>query len=467
MSLRASLLSGVALLLGAAVLDWVTGPELASAIFYLAPIMWVTWKGGRWAGLGTALVSGVIWLVLVLMSHRRFGNELIPFWNAFVRTTSFSLISLLQSEVLARRRADRSARQAHEDLENQAGILQSILNSTGDGVLVADSQGRLLHMNPTARRTLGIPPREQDVVAWLESQKNYLPDIAASHLRQENPLLRAVRGETVDEAEMFVPPTDSGEGTWLSVTGRPLRDSAGRTTGGVIVFTDITARKKLERQIVEVRDREQRRLGEDLHDGLCQHLVSTAFAARRLAAKLADRSLPEAEDAVEIAELLGASITQARDVARGLCLVPLETGGLASALEEFAAQVRSRHRIGCEFVEKGPVPDLEEAVAANLLRIALEAVNNAIKHGQARQITLTLSADPQQIRLEVEDDGIGLQPDYAPGRGMGLHMMNYRARMVGAVFGIQPRGGGGTTVTCSVRRSVLTEPTPQAHDERD
>ena len=192
--------------------------------------------------------------------------------------------------------------------------------------------------------------------------------------------------------------------------------------GGVIVFSDISARKKLERQIAEASDREQRRLGEDLHDGLCQHLVSTAFATRGLAAKLADRSLPEAEDAVEIAELLGASIAQARDVARGLCLVPLEAGGLASALEELATQTRSHHRIACQFVEKNAsIPALEETVGANLFRIAQEAVNNAIKHGQASQITVTLSADPQQIRLDVEDDGVGFRPQPEPGRSGAAH----------------------------------------------
>ena len=172
MSLQASLAVGVALLLWAAALDWVTGTEIASSIFYLVPIMWVTWKAGRWPGLGTALFSGIVWLLLLLLGHRRFAHEYIPFWNAFVRTTSFCLISSLEAEVLARMRAEWRLRQAHRDLEKQAGILQSILDSTGDGVLVADAQGHLLHMNPTARRTLRIPPQEGDVVAWLESQED-------------------------------------------------------------------------------------------------------------------------------------------------------------------------------------------------------------------------------------------------------------------------------------------------------
>ena len=457
MPFRVSILSGVVLLLAAAILDWLTGPEIASAIFYLPAILWMAGKGGQWPGLGTAVASGVTWLVMVLITHKPYANHLIPFWNGFVRTILFCLVAGLLSEVMERKRLEGRVRQAREDQAKQAGILQSILDSMGDGVVVADSHGRLLHMNPTARRTLRIPAEDREVVAWLGSQKNHLTDFVPGQASRENPLLLAVRGETVDEAEMFMSRADSPEGIWLLVTGRPLRDAAGRTAGGVLVFTDISARKKLERQIAEASDREQRRLGEDLHDGLCQHLVSTAFAARRLAGKLSEQSPEDAEEAVQIAELLGESIAQARAVARGLYLVPLEAGGLASALEEFAIQVRSRHRIACQFAEEGAIPDLEETLATNLFRIAQEAVNNAIKHGRASQITLTLSADPQQVWLAIEDDGAGFQPNLAPGPGMGLHMMSYRARMVGAAFNVGPRAGGGTTVTCSIRRETLAE----------
>jgi PAS domain S-box-containing protein len=461
----ASLVVGGLLLLLAATLDWATGPELASAIFYLLPIMWMTWKGGRWPGLGTALASGVIWLILLGLGHPKFAHEYIPVWNAFVRTTSFCVISSLQAEVLARVAAQRRLRQANADLVKQAGILQSILNSMGDGVLVADAQGQLLHINPAARRTLRLPPEERDVVPWFESIVNCLPNPLAANFSSENPLLRTLRGEPVDETEMLLPAREAAGETWLSVTGRPLREPGGRTVGGVIVFTDITARKSLERQIAEVSDREQRRLGEDLHDGLCQHLVSTAFAARRLAAKLGETSPTDAAEATEIAELLGAAIAQARDVARGLSLVPLESGGLSAALEEFAAQVRSRHDVACEFLEHGPVPDLDEPASTNLLRIAQEAVANALKHAQPRQIWLALSADAQQLRLEIHDDGTGWQQPSDSHRGMGLHMMNYRARVVGAHFGIGPRPGGGTTVTCSVRCPLPATDTLQPHPD--
>jgi hypothetical protein len=114
MPLRTSILIGVALLLAAAFLDWVTGPEVASAIFYLVPIIWMSWRAGRWPSLITALVSGGIWLAQVLISHKPYSNHWIPFWNGFARTTSFCLVAGLLSEVMERRRLEGRVRQARD-----------------------------------------------------------------------------------------------------------------------------------------------------------------------------------------------------------------------------------------------------------------------------------------------------------------------------------------------------------------
>jgi two-component system, LuxR family, sensor kinase FixL len=495
-----SFLIGAALLLLIGFLDWETGTQVALSLLYVVPITWITWRVGRWPGLGMAVASGACWLVAELMGHASYSNPLVPYWNGLIRTLLFCLISALESELLERKRVERGLRrltaeleqrvqertaqlqslnaslerqvaersaaaeerarrlaQSEADLQKQTGILESILNSMGDGVVVADSQGHLVHINPAARRMLRIPSADTDVVAWLESQESFLPNSLTEPSRHENPLLRAMRGEAVDGAEMLLRHASLPTGIWLSVSSRPLLDPAGKITGGVIVFSDISARKSLERQIAEVSDREQRRIGEDLHDGLCQHLVSVAFAARKLAAKLGEQSLGEAEEAAQIAELLGESIAQARTVARGLYLVPLEAGGLRSALEEFLMQVRSRHLIGCQFVERVSVPIADEMFVTALFRIAQEAINNALKHAQAKRITVTLSADAKQIELTVEDDGTGFRPDPAKPRGMGMHLMNYRARMMGAALEIGPRPGGGTIVSCSLRRQDLSE----------
>ncbi len=503
-----SLPIGVALLILVGFLDWLTGTQIALSLLYVIPITWTTWRVGRWAGLGMAVASGACWLGAELLGHARYTNPLVPYWNGLIRTLLFSLIAALEWEVLERKRVERGLREAkaeleqrvrertaqlralnasleqqvaersaaaeerarrlaqsEADLQKQTGILESILNSMGDGVVVADSQGRLVHINTAARRILRVPSADTDVVAWLETQESFLPDSPTEPARHENPLLRAVRGQAVDGAEMLLHHANLPARVWLSVNGRPLVDPAGNVTGGVIVVSDISARKSLERQIAEISDREQRRLGEDLHDGLCQYLVSVAFAARKLAARLAEQGLHEAEEASQIAELLGESIAQARAVARGLYLVPLEAGGLRSALEEFVMQVRSRHRIGCDFVERVTVPIVDTMLVTALFRIAQEAVNNAVKHARARQITVTLAADAEQIRLTVEDDGTGLPPAPEKPRGMGMHLMNYRARMMGAALDIGPRAGGGTIVNCALRRHSHSE--ERRHAERN
>jgi signal transduction histidine kinase len=497
---RVSILIGAGLLLAVGFLDWFTGTQIALSFLYVIPITWMTLRAGRWMGLGMAVASGICWLTAELMGHVIYTNPLIPYWNGLIRTLLFCLISSLEAEVIERKRVERGLRQTKEELEQrvqqrtsqlqtlntsleervsersaaaeeralklaqseaklqrQTDIVQSILSSMGDGVVVADAQGRLMHINPAAKRMLRLPSADTDVLAWLESQENYLPNCPTEPVSHENPLLRAVRGEAVDGAEMFLRHPNLPAGLWLSVNSRPLVDQTGKITGGVIVFSDISARKNLERQIAEVSDREQRRLGEDLHDGLCQHLVSVAFAARKLAAKLAAQSSPEAEAATQIAELVGESIAQARAVARGLYLVPLEAGGLRSALEEFVMQMRSRHRVSCQFLERVSLPIVEQTVVTNLFRIAQEAVNNAVKHAEASKITVTLLADREEIVLTIEDDGAGFKPGSGPSRGMGLHLMNYRARMIGAALHIEPRSGGGTVVNCSVRRENLAQ----------
>jgi signal transduction histidine kinase len=497
---RVSILIGLGLLSAICSVDWITGPQIALSLLYVLPITWTTWQCGRRMGLGMAVASGAAWLGAELLAHANYSNPVIPYWNALVRTLLFVLIAALESEVIERKRVERGLRETKEELEarvqqrtaqlrtlnanlekqiaersaaaqeragklaiseanlqRQTEILQSILDSMGDGVAVADAHGRLIHINPAAKRLLWRPLNGIDLVRWLESQQNCVSNSPTEPANSENPMLRALRGEAVDGVEMSLRHMNSSADIWLSVNGRPLVDHAGKIAGGVVVFSDISARKNLERQIAEISDREQRRLGEDLHDGLCQHLVSVAFAARKLAAGLTAESRPAAEEAAQIAELLGESIAQARAVARGLYVVPAEAGGLRSALEEFTIQVQTRNRVRCRFAERVAVPITGEALVTNLFRIAQEAINNAVKHATARQIEVTLVADGEQITLRIEDDGTGFQPAAEPRRGLGLHLMNYRARMLGAALHIEPRLGGGTVVSCAVRRETLTE----------
>ena len=152
----------------------------------------------------------------------------------------------------------------------------------------------------------------------------------------------------------------------------------------MVVYTDLSARKLMERQVAEVSDREQCRLGQDLHDTLCQHLVSIGFASELLRQKLEKHKLAEASQAEAIVEMVNEGISQARHLARGLYPVRLEIEGLASALEELAETTQARNNVSCQFSSEEQIQIRDAVAGNNLYRIAQEAVNNALKHGRCK-----------------------------------------------------------------------------------
>jgi PAS domain S-box-containing protein len=209
------------------------------------------------------------------------------------------------------------------------------------------------------------------------------------------------------------------------------------------------ARIRLERQILEISDREQARIGQDIHDGLCQQLIGLAFNANSLGQSLSAQGRGEAVTARKICVLLDEAITEARRVCRGLYPVRLKTEGLVPALEELAHTVTERFNLSCE-CELGTRRLLcDITTATHLYRIAQEAVNNAVKHSGAQHIQIRLSSSETGLELLVHDDGKGIKE--SPGRagGMGLHIMDYRARSIGGSLEIVG-GSGGTTVSCRV-----------------
>ncbi|HUE37323.1 MAG TPA: sensor histidine kinase [Candidatus Acidoferrum sp.] len=227
-----------------------------------------------------------------------------------------------------------------------------------------------------------------------------------------------------------------------------------RTTA---LTSEMQERARLEREILEISEREQRRIGHDLHDSLCQHLAATAMAGQVLGEKLAAKSSPEAADAREVVRLIEGSISLTRNLARGISPVEMETEGLVIALREFAANVSQLFKVDCRFDCESPPVISDAATATHLYRIAQEAVNNAIRHGKPRQIIVSLSEQKQQVDLTIEDNGAGLPDDWQKSRGMGTRIMAHRAAMTGGTFSIEPNPTGGTFVKCSIPAS------PDAH----
>jgi len=214
--------------------------------------------------------------------------------------------------------------------------------------------------------------------------------------------------------------------------------------------TDITERRRLEAEVLQISEREQRRIAQDLHDGLGQHLTGVVHLAAVLQARLAERSLPEAADAARIVKLLDDSVAQTRTLARGLHPVQLEAHGLMSALEQLAAIVRDMFKIDCRLECSRPVLMPDNGMATHLYRIAQEAINNAIKHGRASQIRIGLVDSSKRITLTVRNNGIAMPDKRSSKEGIGLRIMQHRATIIGGSLVIVSDARRGTTVVCMV-----------------
>jgi signal transduction histidine kinase len=239
---------------------------------------------------------------------------------------------------------------------------------------------------------------------------------------------------------------------WIRDRAFPIRDGSGRVVRIVGIAEDITERRRLEREILEVTDREQARIGQDLHDSLCQKLVSLAFDNDSLEQKLAARAVPESDSARQMGALLDDVITEARALSRGLFPVQLEKDGLALALKQLAANVSLRFPVVCRLECEQSIDIRDNAVATHLYRIAQEAVNNAVKHSQAEVILIQLTETGGRVELKVIDDGVGIEHP-TKSSGMGMHTMEYRARTIGGNFNISRGPERGTVVTCLLRQS--------------
>jgi PAS domain S-box-containing protein len=228
---------------------------------------------------------------------------------------------------------------------------------------------------------------------------------------------------------------------------------ASQVSGAVARIRAEHERFRLQREILEISDREQARIGQDVHDGLCQQLIGVAFNANSLEQALASQQRPEAATARKVCTLLDEAITESRRVCRGLYPIRLRTEGLVPALEELAATTTERYQVNCRCDAEVPHLHCDVATATHLYRIAQEAMNNALKHSGASHITLQLREPDDGIELQVIDDGKGLNATPGSGSGMGLHIMDYRARLIGGSFQFH-RGPNGASVTCRVPQVI-------------
>ncbi|HEX5392116.1 MAG TPA: MASE1 domain-containing protein [Rhodocyclaceae bacterium] len=223
---------------------------------------------------------------------------------------------------------------------------------------------------------------------------------------------------------------------------------------------EVAERKRLEAELLQADEEQQRKIGMELHDGLGQHLTSIAFFGATLRQRLEEKSLPETEAAQRIVGLINQSIEMVRALAQGLYPSSLKSDGLVTALKQLAETTCVLKGISCEVLA---VPDIDiddPLIAINLYRVAQEAVNNAVRHGRAKRVAIGLRLIKDQYRLAITDDGIGFDPSRNvrglanEGAGMGLRNFYYRASLLGGHLRIDSELGKGTTIVviCPAKR---------------
>jgi two-component system CheB/CheR fusion protein len=342
------------------------------------------------------------------------------------------------------------SRDALHDSEER---LRAILQTAVEGIITIDEMGIIESMNPAAEKTFGWKAAEvigKNVsvlmpTPYRQEHDGYLHNYRATGHARIIGIGREVVGRRKDGS---VFPMDLAVSE-VGLAGRRL------FTGFV---RDISERKRAElrqaeltQTLAEISDRERQRIGQDLHDGICQQLAGIELMSQVLQQKLEGRSKADAARAGDIASCVRETISQTRSLARGLAPSTLQSDGLMSALEELAVNTEKMFGVSCHFECPSPaeVPDL--AVATHLYRIAQEAVSNAIKHGRAKNILITLESSHEFMKLRIRDDGKGFPPAPVPGRseGMGLRIMQYRAGVIGGTVAIQANKGRGTTIVCS------------------
>jgi PAS domain S-box-containing protein len=350
-------------------------------------------------------------------------------------------------DITRRKRNENALRESEE--RSRAVIHQSAAGITG-----TDLTGHIMFANEKFCAMLGY--KERELVG-----KTIFEITHPSYIAESRRLFRRIvtKAEPYQLEKRYL--RKDGSALWVSVSASPLRDTEGKTQSAVSVILDISDRKKaeailedrargLEGEILAISDREQRRLGQELHDSLCQHLTAIAFMARSVALRLKKHRVIEVEHIEKIAELINDGVTEARTIARGLHPVEMEPPGLVTAL---AALVKQPHwPVPCRLEADEEISVQDSTVALHLYRIAREAIINANKYASAREIIVRMRRSAKGIELSVIDDGVGIPAQTSLGSGMGFHIMQYRASSIGARLEIKPIKPHGTRVTCYVRK---------------
>jgi len=322
--------------------------------------------------------------------------------------------------------------------------MHAILETAADGIIAIGERNRIESFNPAAERMFGYAAEEvvgQRVAVLMPRPYRKMHEARVEqHLKTKR---RDLPGGTPHEVV-----GRRKDGTLFPMelfVSEVVLDDRRVFTG---ICRDISERKALEREVLAISTGEQQRIGGELHDGLGQVLTGLACLAQSLHRDLETGDPARAEAAAELGRGIQTALGQVRTLVKGLAPVQLDADSLQAALWELAADTERRCEVACRFSCGSSARIDDGHVATHLYRIAQEAVTNAVRHGRPRNISIGLKTENGRIALTVADDGVGMQDGREPTTGRGLHIMRYRAGMIGGSLHVESAPDGGTVITC-------------------
>ena len=341
------------------------------------------------------------------------------------------------NDITARRRTEHALAERTAEVRASEARLRTIVDTVPTAILTVGERGRIASANPAAERVFGCSA--QDLVgrsltellteAYAREYERYLDDPAAC---TDWPEQREISARRADGA-MF-----PAEAAIAAVEDAALC---------VVALRDLTETRHLEHEVLNAVETERFRIGSDLHDGVAQQLAGLAMTARGLANRLQQRTVPEAELADTVNDGLQQAGRDLRAAIHDLSPLDMQGADLRTCLEALAQDATDRMGIDCS-VHGDANTEPDPRAGPQLLRIAREAVQNAWKHGRPTEVRIHLDDYGHGVQLAIRDDGVGCDADNP--EGMGLRIMRYRARLLGARLEVGNCPEGGTVVTCTL-----------------
>ena len=403
----------------------------------------------RWTGIHRN--GDCVWMDVRLSTYKE-GNDA----NELCVISMYDIGELLQTE-----------KKLHDNL----ALTNAIFRASDDAMVILHKNGDLHSVNRAAMEMFGYNEPElkgKNISDLLASPHNVNPQ---RYIQSFFP--KAGHGVSGKLQQLHAIKKDGTVFPIELAVGEVQNEGEHFFTG---IIRDITLRRTLEKEIISVGDEERRKIGRELHDGLGQMLTGIRMLSEALAKRLKANALPGADEVGEITEIIREADEYARTLSRGMVVVDVEKNGLSVALENLAKRITHLTGVDVHFIDTGRTEIEHHTMALHLYRIAQEGVNNAIRHGQATRVNIRLYSNPEHTSLIVEDNGIGFDKSLRKNgaavqrhrefsddedenniknndtgrQGVGMHIMKYRAHVMGGILKIDRTDDEITRLRCVV-----------------